>query len=74
MNEIADIEAARFRRDLEGREYSWFEFRLWLHDRLYTQKKRRTKEAAAKERKRLNDKVLSNLGITPGQHNPKNKR
>ncbi len=74
MNDVSNIATARFKRDLEGRMYSWESFRIWLHDRLYRMNKHRAKETAAKERKRINDKVLQNLGITPGQKNPKNKR
>ena len=74
MSEVSYIAAARFKRDLEGREYSWFQFRIWLHDRKYNNNSREAKEAAAKERKRLNDRVLQMLGIVPGKNGLNNKK
>jgi len=74
MNPISYIITARFKRDLEGREYSWDSFRLWLHDRKFNKSKKQAKEEAAKERKRLNDNVLRMLGIVPGKKNPTHKR
>lgn len=74
MSEVTDIAVARFKRDLEGREYSWFQFRIWLHDRLYNKNSRRAKEVAAKERKRLNDRVLQNYNIVPGKNGINNKK
>lgn len=74
MSEVTDIAVARFKRDLERREYSWFQFRIWLHDRLYNKNSRRAKEVAAKERKRLNDRVLQNYNIVPGKNGINNKK
>ena len=74
MNEVTNIEVARVSRDLEGRVYSWTQFRIWLHDRLYSKNSRRAKEVVAKERKRLNDRVLQNLGIVPGKNGINNKK
>ena len=74
MNEILSIADARAKRDLEGRVYKWEAFRIWLHDRLYRNNSRKAEEAAAKERKRLNDRVLRNLEIVPGKKGINNKK
>jgi hypothetical protein len=74
MNSVTNIEVARFKRDLQGREYSWEAFRIWLHDRKYNKNKQQAKEEAAKERKRLNDRVLQMLGIVPGKNGLNNKK
>jgi hypothetical protein len=74
MNPISYIITARFKRDLDGREYSWDSFRLWLHNRRHNKSKTQAKEEAAKERKRLNDRVLQNLGIVPGKNGLNNKK
>ena len=74
MNEISSIADARAKRDLEGRVYKWEAFRIWIHDRLYRNNRRKAEEAAAKERKRLNDRVLQLLGIVPGKNGINNKK
>lgn len=74
MNEILSIADARAKRDLEGRVYTWEVFRIWLHDRLYRNNRRKAEETAAKERKRLNDRVLQNLNIVPGKNGINNKK
>ena len=74
MNEILSIADARAKRDLEGRVYKWEAFRIWLHDRLYRNNRRKAEETAAKERKRLNDRVLRNLEIVPGKKGINNKK
>jgi hypothetical protein len=74
MRDPTNIADAKANRDSEGRVYSWESFRIWLHDRLYKKNSHKAKETAAKERKRLNDKVLQNLGIVPGKNGLNNKK
>jgi len=74
MRDSTDIADARAKRDSEGRVYEWGAFRIWLHDRLYRNNRRKAEETAAKERKRLNDRVLRNLEIVPGKKGINNKK